>query len=233
MRLRMIGEIDMTGDSAAADIRRDVAQGIELGDITGMSVRWDPVDDPTPRNGLSKSHWAYSDAGARSYAPPMYFSTSRVLEGSIVGVPADAEALIGRSQDLEKPEHVRAFYRELTQGDPHVEAIQYAASLEARIEALETAREIQNELPGEEPVEVAPEVEAVAATVESVERSEAPVDVASIASVLAELNQPILNEKLKRELIEIVSDAARGGASLELVAPYVKQLLYKTKGAII
>ena len=132
--LKMVGVLDVEGDSASADIRRDVAQGIAVGDITAMSGRWDPVGDPTPRAALPKSHYAYSNVSG-GFQTPMFFPEATVLEGSIVGVGADAAALIGRAQDTGRPQHVRDFYAELTatETDPGM------LTLQERVEELEGA----------------------------------------------------------------------------------------------
>lgn len=114
--LKMKGVIDMQGESLAADVRRDVAQGISVGDITGMSGRWDPIE-ATPRNALKESHYAYSKIEG-GWDTPMFFVKAKVLEGSIVGVPADSAALVGRSKDTGRPEHVRQFYDTLINGTP-------------------------------------------------------------------------------------------------------------------
>ena len=114
--LKMQGVIDMEGDSHNADVRRDVAHGIHVGDITAMSGRWDPIE-AIPRASLPESHYAHSQIEG-GWDTPMFFKRATVLEGSVVGVPADSAALIGRSQDLQKPEHVRQFYDVLVHGDP-------------------------------------------------------------------------------------------------------------------
>ena len=115
-RMTFDGVIDVEGEGAMPDIRRDIAHGIHVGDITAMSGRWDPIS-ATPRASLRKDHYAYSDISG-GFDTPMFFEKARVLEGSIVGVPADAAAMIGRSQDLKKPEHVRKFWDVLVNGDP-------------------------------------------------------------------------------------------------------------------
>jgi hypothetical protein len=126
--LKMVGVLDVAGDSASADIRRDVAQGISVGDITAMSGRWDPVGDPTPRAALPKSHYAFSNVSG-GFSTPMFFPEATV------GVGADAAALIGRAQDTARPQHVRDFYSELTALPPDPKML----SLWARLEELEGA----------------------------------------------------------------------------------------------
>jgi len=234
-RLRMTARIDLEGDTAAADIRRDVAQGISLGDITGMSVRWDAVGESVPRDSLSKSHWAYSDAGARSYAPSMYFAEWRMLETSIVGVPADAAAMIGRSHDLDKPDHVRAFYRELTEGDPDAavarmtELEEHVASLEARVlAALEGGGIVEVDLDAFPSSEAEP-VDVPAEDVTS--RSE-PVDVPSLDDVLGLIGKPILNDEMTQQIEAIAREMKSPEELFAQIAPDLKRILYRKRGII-
>ncbi len=114
--LKMTGVIDMQGDGMWPDIRRDVAHGISVGDVKAMSGSWDPIES-TPRASLPKNHYAYSDVEG-GWSTPMFYSKSKALEGSIVGLGADTAALAGRSQDLHKPQHVREFWDVLVNGDP-------------------------------------------------------------------------------------------------------------------
>jgi len=126
-RVRMVGRIDVTGDSAAADIRRDLAHGVSVGDINAMSGRWDGLASEE-RSGLPSDHIAYKE---RSHG--LYFSEAVALEGSIVGLGADKDALIGRSKDLSKAQHVRDFYTSLVEGfkDEAGEAVDVAGILAA------------------------------------------------------------------------------------------------------
>ena len=104
--VRMTGRVDLEGDGAAADIRRDLFHGIAVGDIRSVSGRWRSTSAPTPRSELDRAHWAHSGNGSG-----FFFENAIALEGSIVGLGADPSALIGRSNDTEKPEHVREFWR--------------------------------------------------------------------------------------------------------------------------
>ena len=138
--LHMVGVIDMVGDGQLPDIRRDVAQGISLGDITQMSLRWDDLDPPVARASLDKKHFAFSEAGADSWNTPMFFPRTEAREGSIVGLAADKAAIIGRSRDLSKPSHVREFYEILARGGDPEEMIDDLC-------AVCTARELEGHLP--------------------------------------------------------------------------------------
>jgi len=104
--VRMTGRVDLEGDGAAADIRRDLFHGIAVGDIRSVSGRWRSTSAPTPRSELDRSHWAHSGNGSG-----FFFENAVALEGSIVGLGADPSALIGRSNDTDKPAHVREFWR--------------------------------------------------------------------------------------------------------------------------
>lgn len=103
--VKMTGRVDLEGEGREADIRRDLFHGIAVGDVSSVSGRWRSSAPPTPRAELRESHFAHrSGAG-------FYFENAVALEGSIVGLGADPSALIGRSQDETKPEHVRDFWR--------------------------------------------------------------------------------------------------------------------------
>ena len=101
--------IDLGGDSAASDVRRDIARGISLGDLSALSGRWVGTEQ-VERSSLSRSHAAHGRTG-------LYFSSSVAIEGSVVGIGADKSALIGRSQDLDSPQHVRDFWRSMVSGE--------------------------------------------------------------------------------------------------------------------
>lgn len=118
--LKVTGRIDVQGDSLLADIRRDVAERMSRGDISQLSVRWghDEQVVNTPRSDMAAlkkvgGEFAYSDVTG-GFETAMFIQYAPVLEGSIVGLGADQAALVGRSQDLTAPEHVRDFYRMLT-----------------------------------------------------------------------------------------------------------------------
>ena len=105
-RLRAIGKIEMGGEGAAAEERRDLALKIERGHLRGMSVRWDSLGTPIPRMELPDGHPARvedDEPDARKRIG-LYFSKWRALEGSLVPVGADAEAAIGRAFNLTNKE---------------------------------------------------------------------------------------------------------------------------------
>lgn len=213
--IQMVARIDVEGDSSAADIRRDLAHGISVGDITAMSGRWDGVDS-TPRSALDESHYAFA---ARSSNPNgVFFKEAIALEGSIVGIGADKSALIGRSMDDAKPEHVREFYRSLVDGydEETNEAADISgilAAYAAQGRSIGFLEEIQTDLgPFYVPQSVAerlardydPEVNR------RIEEDDEPTDTASEVEVVTEITPRQVNEaawkkSLDGELREMVS----------------------------
>lgn len=117
-RLRAVGQIELDGEGSLADVRRDVAHMIARGHIDAVSVRWDEVDGgkpPVRRVNLSSDHPAYVD-GTDESVPwrkryGMFWEDWRAMEGSIVAIGADPQALIGRSEATEGS--VSAFWREM------------------------------------------------------------------------------------------------------------------------
>ena len=104
--IKVVGHIEMEGDSALGDIRRDVALMMSRGHVSQMSGKWDADQGATKRRSdLPREHFAYAKAGG------MYFGRWAAMEGSIVGLGADPKAVVGRASDVELPEHVRAFWR--------------------------------------------------------------------------------------------------------------------------
>lgn len=99
---RMVGEaeIELEGAGANREFREDVAVMIGKGHVRGFSVRWEPIEKPVPRVNLPSNHPAFIDAqGERSPAKRwgLFFPRSRALEGSVVSIGADREALIERA----------------------------------------------------------------------------------------------------------------------------------------
>jgi len=111
--IRYEGEIEMTGSGPLADIRRDIALMMQRGHVYRMSGRWDArQEDAVLRTSLDKDHPAYvSDraTGAKRYG--LYFARWDTLEGSLVGLGADAKAIAGRAQEQGCPDAAREFWR--------------------------------------------------------------------------------------------------------------------------
>ena len=156
--LKMIGRMDLDGDNALGDIRRDVARRISVGDISQMSVRWghDEMTIATPRNdeaALKKVNGGFAFSKLEGgWEVPMFIQHAPVLEGSIVGLGADEAALIGRSQDTNLPQHVRDFYRMLT-------TAQRVEPEELEKEIVEQIEEFRDLDTSEEPIQPEPIVE--------------------------------------------------------------------------
>jgi len=113
-RLRAVGEIEMEGEGGLADIRRDVAFMIDKGHVGAVSIRWDEVEGgkpPVRRVNLPSDHPAFINAETETSwrkRSGLFWPQWRALEGSIVALGADPEALIGRG--LETKGRVREFW---------------------------------------------------------------------------------------------------------------------------
>lgn len=118
-RLRAMGHIEMSGEGASAEIRRDLAHMIDKGHVTGVSIRWDDVPGKTVRRvNLPSDHPYFVDAetanGPERWG--VFFEEWRALEGSVVPIGSDPQALIGRAN--ETTGEVRAFWRSMVdEGD--------------------------------------------------------------------------------------------------------------------
>ena len=141
-RLRVVGQIELTGDSPSADIRRDIALMIEKRHVGALSVRWDAIVPPIARRDLPEDHPAHIDSETEKDVRKrwgLFFPKWRGLEGSVVAVGADAEALIGRAEELgDGP--VAQFWRDVAlASEMPARSRDEAAGL--LVEALSSARE--------------------------------------------------------------------------------------------
>ncbi|MHC4714910.1 MAG: hypothetical protein ACYTAN_16835, partial [Planctomycetota bacterium] len=104
-RLRAVGHIEMSGEGASAEIRRDLAHMIDKGHVTGVSIRWDPVPGKSVRRvNLPSDHPYFVDAETEKDPRKRYglfFEEWRAMEGSVVALGADPQALIGRAEETE------------------------------------------------------------------------------------------------------------------------------------
>lgn len=129
--LRAVGEIEMGGDGPLAEIRRDMAHMIAEGHLRAVSLRWDPIEWQE-RSALPKDHPAHvadTAKGAKRWG--LHFSKWRALEGSIVAIGADQNALIGRSQETSGP--VSAFWRSLVEQEREPEGSWVPLSMHLRV----------------------------------------------------------------------------------------------------
>ena len=111
-RIRGVASIELEGVGAKAESRQDLAHMIDSGHVRGLSIRWTPIDRPIARVNLSVDHPAFVDSETETNPAKrwgFFFPTWRALEGSIVPLGSDAEALIGRMGDTNG--QTRAFWR--------------------------------------------------------------------------------------------------------------------------
>ncbi len=141
-RLRAIGEIEMEGEGTLAEIRRDIAFMIDRGHVGAVSIRWDQVPGgkpPVRRVNLPSDHPAFVDAETEKdwrKRSGEYWEEWLGMEGSIVALGADPDALIGRSRSTQGT--VSAFWRAMAEdaekrddGTADVSAALVALSLHA------------------------------------------------------------------------------------------------------
>jgi hypothetical protein len=130
-RLRATGQIEMDGPKS--DVRRDLAHMIAKGHVTGVSIRWDEIPGKSVRRvNLPSDHPYFVDAeeaqGPERYG--FFFEEWIGREGSIVALPADKNAVVGRAEETEG--EVREFWRAMAQDDEdHKEASKAVATLAA------------------------------------------------------------------------------------------------------
>lgn len=88
------------GEGASLEFRRDVAAMIEAGHLNGLSIRWEPTKQPKRRVNLPSDHYAFVDADSESDPRKRYgyfYPEWRALEGSVVTLGADRQAMIARA----------------------------------------------------------------------------------------------------------------------------------------
>lgn len=139
--LRATGEINLEGEGDAADARRDVANMIEAGDLSAVSIRWEPID-AVRRINLPGDHPAFVDPEdpdpRKRYG--LFFKKWRAVEGSVVPIGADAAAKIAARADAWRAkgrEAVATFVRTFVAPAPADPA---AAALETLVEGARLAR---------------------------------------------------------------------------------------------
>ncbi len=139
--LRATGQIELTGEGPLADIRRDLANMIAQGHIGAMSLRA-VGDKVTPRADLSRDHFAFveRDEPDRAKRFGLFFERFTGLEGSIVALPADKGAIIGRAQETEGP--VKEFWESMI---PEAEVPEHDTS---DIEDVRSLERFLGEMPG-------------------------------------------------------------------------------------
>jgi hypothetical protein len=180
-RVSVTGHIEMSGEGAPAEIRRDLAHMIAKGHVGAMSIRWDEVPGKTVRRiNLPSDHPHYVDPekakGAERWG--LFFEEWRGLEGSIVSIGADPGALIGRANETtgEVQQFWRAMAGDLEEGEkPDVEIELELTKLTADGHPVSKAiaDQIRDEMARPEPTEESKQAAAVAALREAAEQARA------------------------------------------------------------
>lgn len=119
--IKGVGVVNLTDDGTAlADKRLGISTLIESGDLTGVSIRWDPVE-AIARTALPKTHPAFVDAENPSASKRwgLFFKRWTAREASLVALGADPQALIGRADACKTPE-ARAYFRLLAGASPEL-----------------------------------------------------------------------------------------------------------------
>ena len=98
--LRAMGEIEMGGEGPKSDIRRDLAFMVSEGHINSISLRAEGTK-VIPRRELPKNHRAFVEPSEPDMLKRfgLFFEEFNALEGSIVAIGADRNAIIGRSNE--------------------------------------------------------------------------------------------------------------------------------------
>jgi hypothetical protein len=110
--IRGTAQIEQDGQGVQQEWRDDIALMIQKKHINQFSVRWSETGDPIPRINLPSDHPAFVDAQKEKSSRKrwgLFFPKWRLLEGSVVTLGADPNALIGRMNACS--EGLRPFYR--------------------------------------------------------------------------------------------------------------------------
>jgi hypothetical protein len=122
------GEIMLEGEGESAEIRRDVFAKIRAGHVDRMSGRWDADDKHvTRRINLPKDHYAYVSDKDQDYRKRYgyFFEKWRGMEGSVVGLGADPQAVMRWAEDEESSNTVREFWRSMTEEEISMDPSDY------------------------------------------------------------------------------------------------------------
>lgn len=172
--LRGVGQIRLTGDGEGLEARRDLVDAISSGHVRGTSLTWDSLKQ-VERRELPKGHAAKVTTTESSFRKKygIFFEQSRAIEQSIVGIPADREALIGRSGSATS-EISRSMWDGMIERihDPAaVRTSEIISALERTVEQLEaTSREAGEDPSDETPDESLSVTQALEATIQRIER---------------------------------------------------------------
>lgn len=108
--IRAMGEIEMGGEGSQADIRKDLAFMVSEGHVRSISLRAEGTK-VIPRRELPKNHRAFVEANEPDMLKRfgMFFEEFTALEGSLVAIGADKNAIVGRANETEGA--VQEFWR--------------------------------------------------------------------------------------------------------------------------
>jgi len=103
------------GEGEQLAFRKDVLAMVQANHIRQFSIRWAHDSDPVLRTSLSSEHPAYldEDKARGSQRWGLYFDKWRMLEGSVVTLGADPEAIIGRMRNASSTSNRRSWGRGL------------------------------------------------------------------------------------------------------------------------
>lgn len=171
--LRGVGQIRLTGEGEALEARRDLVDAISSGHVRGTSLTWDSVRHRERRD-LPKDHPARVGPKESDFKKKygLFFEKSRTIEQSIVGIPADREALIGRSSEA-TAEISRSMWDGMIERIDGTESreSEIIRALEESVERLEAAREAGEEsLSDDEPEDTLTVNQALARAIQRIER---------------------------------------------------------------
>lgn len=138
--MRGVGQIRMSGDGEALAARRDLVDAIATGHVRGVSLTWESTK-ARERRDLPTNHPAHVKRNEKDPRKRfgLYFDQATPIEQSIVGIPADREALIGRSESAEDA-FSRAMWETLVErldDAPRSREAEIIEALEGKLSALE------------------------------------------------------------------------------------------------
>jgi hypothetical protein len=108
--IRAHGQIELGGEGDRKAWRNDMAHMIAKEHIGALSIRWDTIDEPIYRTSLPSDHPAHVDRKAKGRkSNGLFFPRWSMQEGSVVTLPADQAAMVGRMAQCDGP--VRTFWR--------------------------------------------------------------------------------------------------------------------------
>ena len=146
--LRALGEIEMGGEGPQAEIRRDLAYMISEGHINSVSLRAEGTK-VIPRRELPKNHRAYVEPTETDMLKRygLFFEEFTALEGSIVALGADKNAIVGRSRETTGA--VQEFWESLIPGEDDPEEEPESEPLDTSgIQDVRSLERLLGEMPG-------------------------------------------------------------------------------------